>query len=291
MPAVIRDVAKARRGQGGSRPKPRATYSPAKLGGAASVGVDPRAAIWAAGGVVGLACLVALATGGRAKALGGDIGGFFDRQAGHAGFHIAHVSVQGASSFSTSDVMKAASLYQGQPILGLDLAALQGRVEQVGWIRSAKVVRLLPDTLVIAVKERPRLAVWQHEGATELVDQDGHVIPEADAGLFPDLPLIVGEGANEAAAAILPLIQARPRLMAKLDAVQRIDGRRWRLRLKDGSDIDLPATHEDGALLQFDQLEGRSHLLDVGFERIDLRDPNMITVRPKGATPPSGATT
>ena len=109
-----------------SRPKPRATYSPAKLGGAASVGVDPRAAIWAAGGVVGLAFLLALATGGRAKAVGGDIGGFFDRQAGHAGFHIAHVSVQGASSFSTSDVMKAAALYQGQPILGLDLSASAG---------------------------------------------------------------------------------------------------------------------------------------------------------------------
>ena len=79
--------------------------------------------------------------------------------------------------------------------------------------------------------------------------------------------------------------------MAKVDAVQRIDGRRWRLRLKDGSDIDLPATHEDGALLQFDQLEGRSHLLDVGFERIDLRDPNMITVRPKGATASAAAPT
>ncbi len=290
MPAVIRDVAKARRGAGLSRAKPRATYAPAKLGGAAALGMDPRAAVWAAGGVVGLAFLAVMVAGGRGKAVSGDIGGFFDRQAAAMGLRIAHVSIQGGSSFSTPDVMKAAALYQGQPIMGLDLAALQGRVEQVGWVKSAKVVRLLPDTLVIAVKERPRLAVWQHQGSTEIVDQDGHVIPEADAGAFPDLPLIVGEGANEAASSILPQLLARPRLMARLDAVVRVDGRRWRLRLKDGSNIELPASREDGALLQFDQLDGRSRLLELGFERIDLRDPNMITVRPKGATPPDQPT-
>ena len=73
-------------------------------------------------------------------------------------------------------------------------------------------MRLLPDTLVIAVSERPRLAVWQHGGQTSVVDKDGQIIPEADAGLFSDLPLIVGEGANETAAALLPEItRAAPR--------------------------------------------------------------------------------
>ncbi len=44
---------------------------------------------------------------------------------------------------------------------GLDLNDLRARVESVGWVKEAKVVRLLPDTLFIAVKERPRLAVWR----------------------------------------------------------------------------------------------------------------------------------
>jgi cell division protein FtsQ len=31
----------------------------------------------------------------------------------------------------------------------------------VGWVKDAKVVRMLPDTVLIAVEERPALAVWQ----------------------------------------------------------------------------------------------------------------------------------
>jgi cell division protein FtsQ len=294
MPAVIRA---ASRGQGASKggvrkaPPPRATYSPSKLQGAGSVGLNHRAALWAA---MGLLCLVLLATvftGGRLKALAGHTGEAIDRQFAQLGFRVKGVTVQGGSPFSTPYVLQASGLTRDEPILGLNLDEVREKVEQVGWIKSAKVVRLLPDTLVIAVSERPRLAVWQHGGQTNVVDKDGQVIPEADAGLFSDLPLIVGEGANEAAAALLPEITARPSLMGRLEALVRVDGRRWDLRLKDGGIIQLPATREDSALIQFDQLEQKSRLLENGFERVDLRDPDMIAVRPKGvpAAPPQVA--
>jgi cell division protein FtsQ len=73
----------------------------------------------------------------------------------------------------------------------------------------------------------------------------------------------------------------RPRLRQKLEALVRVDGRRWDLRLKDGSIIQLPAVGEDQALMQLDELDRRQGLLDLGFARIDLRDPEMIAVRPK----------
>ena len=96
---------------------------------------------------------------------------------------------------------------------------------------------------------------------------------------------MVGEGANEAAASILPLVQARPRLMERLDALVRVDARRWDLRLKDGGIIQLPAGTEDAALIQLDALDQRSRLLELGFARIDLRDADMVTVRPRDAQP------
>jgi cell division protein FtsQ len=145
------------------------------------------------------------------------------------------------------------------------------------------VRRLLPDAIVVTVKPRALIAVWQHDGAAKVIDASGAVVPEAQAASFTDLPLIVGEGANEVAAAILPLIQARPRLMSRIDALQRVDGRRWRLSLKDGAVIDLPAEGEDQALIRFDQLDERLHCLERGFERIDLRDPETTDVRMKAA--------
>jgi cell division septal protein FtsQ len=78
-------------------------------------------------------------------------------------------------------------------------------VEGVGWVKEAKVVRLLPDTVVIAVKERPALAVWQsRRDARHRRRRPSH--PEADAARFPQLPLVVGQGADQAAGAILPAV-------------------------------------------------------------------------------------
>jgi cell division protein FtsQ len=63
----------------------------------------------------------------------------------------------------------------------------------------------------------------------------------------------------------------------------RVDGRRWDVRLKDGSLIQLPALGEDSALIQLDQLDQKQRLLSLGFERIDLRDPGEVVVRPRPA--------
>jgi cell division protein FtsQ len=65
-----------------------------------------------------------------------------------------------------------------------------------------------------------------------------------------------------------------------------VDGRRWDLRMKDGSLIQLPATGEEQALLQLEQLDQRSRVLDLGFDRIDLRNPDVVAVRPRGETLP-----
>jgi cell division protein FtsQ len=47
--------------------------------------------------------------------------------------------------------------------------------------------------------------------------------------------------------------------------------------------VQLPAVGEDAALIQLDQLDGRQRILDLGFERIDLRDPALVAVRPRQA--------
>lgn len=287
MPAV-----KGGGGKGAPAPKGRrkpapAAYAPTKLRGASSVGLDQHVAMRWAGVVLLAAVGVTLATGGRAGALANLALNGVERQLGHAGFRVAHVQLQGVSPFAAADVLKAAAVPVGAPILATSLDDVRERVERVGWVRSARVIRLLPDTLVIAASERARLAVWQLNGRTYVIDGEGHVIPEADAGIFPDLPLVVGEGAADVAAPVLALVRQRPRLLERTEALVRVDSRRWDIRLKDGGLIQLPAANEDGALLQLDQLDQQSRLLELGFARIDLRDPEMITVRPRGSPTPA----
>lgn len=233
-----------------------------------------------------LALAVTLATGDRAERAGEAARATADRQFAALGFKLKAVHVQGASPAATADILKAAGLYEGQPILGLDLEKLRARVAGVGWVKEARVVRLLPDTVVIAVVEHKIQAVWQHRGRSVVIDDRGEVIPEAEPARFATLPLVVGEGANEYAAQILPALVRRPRLADRMEALVRVDNRRWDLRLKDGSLVQLPAVDEEAALIQLDQLDQRSRILELGFERIDLRDPSVVAVRPRdGALP------
>ena len=236
----------------------------------------------AAAGVLAVALVVTLATGHRAERMGTAMNQAVGAQFARMGFRLKAVHVEGASEMARADILNATGAYEGQPLIGMDLEALRQSVEQVGWVKNARIVRLLPDTLVVVVTERKQLAVWQNGGRAMVIDENGQVIPEADASRFAQLPLIVGEGANEYAAQILPEVAARPRLMERLEALVRVDNRRWDLRLKDGSLVQLPAVDEEAALIQLEQLDQRSRILELGFERIDLRDPKMVAVRPRG---------
>jgi cell division protein FtsQ len=199
------------------------------------------------------------------------------------GFRVGSVHLQGTSPHSRDEVLQAMAIKPGEPIMGLDLDVVRARVERVGWVEHAKVIRLLPDTVVVAVTERPILAVWQHHGRREAVATDGHVLGRVDPDSFPGLPLIVGDGANVEGASLLPEVLKRPRLVGRLWAVRRVDDRRWDLVLKDGGVVLLPASDEAAALERLDHLDRTARVLELGLARIDLRDANFTVVRPRPA--------
>ena len=277
-------------GRGSAKARSKSSASPSKSRGASAraaaaatprIHVSPRLIVAGAGvAALGVAVIV-LATNHRAERLvqaGAD--GFLARTAA-AGFRLQTVRLDGASAQSSADILRAAAFQKGAPLLSLDLDAARRRVEQVGWVKDAHVVRLFPDSVVISVDERKLLAVWQDDGHTGVIDTTGVVAPEADPARFANLPLVVGDGANVAASAILGPVLSRQRLAERLDALVRVDGRRWDLRLKGGTIVQLPAADEEAALIRLDQLDQQSRILDLGFSRIDLRDPEMVAVRPR----------
>ena len=275
-------------------PRPRTSAAQASVNnrdrpvGLGGFSLSPVQTLSLLGGVLVFAGVIVLVTGDRPQKIALGMTTAFETQTSAMGFKVRDVHVQGTSGMAQADVIAATGLYQDEPILTLDLKALQAKVEAVGWVKSAKVVRLLPDTLVIAVVERQRLAVWQNQGQTKVVDVQGKVIEEANAANFSNLPLVVGVGANEAAPLIMPMVLSRPRLVSRLEALVRVDQRRWDLRLKDGAIIQLPAVGEDSALIQLDQIDQKSRILDLGFERIDLRNPEALAVRPRAGSVPGG---
>ena len=267
---------KGGRGRGAARNAPA---TPAKMAAFGRLDLTPRAVmISIAAGVVVLVAV--LATGARAERIGASLSTGMDGLAVVMGLKLERVFIEGESAEATAAIERAVNLSGDQAMTSIDLNAVRERVETVGWVKSAKVLRLLPNTLIVHVVEHDRLAIWQTGGRNVVIDGHGQVIAGADAGLYPNLPLIVGRGAEQAASEVLPLIAQRPRLQSRVEALVRVDERRWDLRLKDGSLIQLPATDQDAALIQLDALDQRERLLELGFARIDLRTPSEVAVRP-----------
>lgn len=274
MPAVVRG-GKRQSGKGGAaRGAPKGRV-------AAVGGLDMSPKVVIASLIAGVAVVgVVLATGGRAERISTSMQEKFDAVTIGMGLKLDKVHVVGASPEALGPIQRAVGLHRDQAIVSLDLDEVRQRVEMVGWVKEARVIRLLPDTVIVDVKEHNRLAVWQVDGKAHVIDASGMVIEGADPGRYPGLPLVVGKGADQAASDILPLLKQRPRLMTKVDALVRVDERRWDLRLKDGSLIQLPAVDQDSALIRLDALDQSERLLDLGFARVDLRTPEEVAIRP-----------
>ena len=262
-------------GKSGAKPAARAKTQGAGKGGRkaggktilmGSVAMPAELTGWlAATMVVGLMAVV-LMTNHRGEALGNNVVRFADERAAALGMNLQNVRLVGVSPQAADDVKKALPFRRGDPLAFADLGAIQKAVENVGWVRSATVRRQFPGSLIVTVVERPRLAVWQYHGQDTIIDDQGQVIPEARADRFPDLPLVVGEGANETANDVLELMRSRAQLLQKTYALQRVDTRRWNILLKNGAVIKLPA-------------------LDQGFAEIDLLDPKALVVVPLSTKP------
>ncbi len=297
MPAVVRGGRRQEGRGGGRKPAPRGGASrrggpvsgvPGKLAALGRLDLSPRAVMISIGAGVAVLALV-MATGSRAEKLGQGVGDAYGNATAAMGLKLKRVRIEGASAAVRPQVQAALDLTLDQPMTTLDLDAVADRVRQVGWVRDVRVVRLYPDLLMVEVAERRGLAVWQDGARAWVIDATGTPIQGADAGAHSELPLVVGEGAEAAAAGILPLIAERPRLAARVDALVRVDQRRWDVRLKDGALIRLPAQDEEAALIALDGLDARRGLFERGFDLVDLRTAGEVVVREggAGAAPPA----
>ena len=177
-----------------------------------------------------------------------------------------------------------------QPLVDVD--RIRDRLMQFGWVKDARVSRRLPDTLVVDIVERTPAALWQDSGRLALIDADGVVLDRVPVDKMPDLPLLIGPGANGQAEQLNALLGDVPTLKPQLASATWIGGRRWDLNFQSGETIALPEGTSDAqkALAKFAQKDKTDGLLGRGIVRFDLRIPGKMIVRlPKAPADPAAA--
>ena len=284
-------AAHVRRG-GAARSKPR---NPAKVSVpkkiAKKLPVDHKRANKLAGLVFGgfmltiaLVVLVALDIPAKAERAAGTA-------IGHAGFTVSGYQIVGLNHMSralvdgvvTDELRRASEAAGGSkaPQALVDVSAIRERLLRFGWVKDARVSRRLPDTLVIDIVERTPAALWQNQGQLALVDSGGVVLDRVPVDKMPDLPLLIGAGANDQAQDLEKLMAAVPTLKPQLASATWVGGRRWDLNFQSGEIVALPEGDQAAAsaLGKFARLDKSSGLLGRGIVRFDLRVPGKMIVR------------
>lgn len=195
-------------------------------------------------------------------------------------FRITVMGVEGASDRVIGEVRAALGLQLPMSSFDLDLAALRDRVEALPSVASAELRIQSGGYLAVRVVERVPALIWQTRDGLALIDAEGHFVASLDDHVLDrPLPAVAGDGADLVVGEALALHAAAAPLGDRLRGLVRVGERRWDVVLTDGRRILLP---EQGAVQALDRalaLQDASRILDRDVLRIDLRNPDRLTVQ------------
>jgi cell division protein FtsQ len=281
-------IARGGGGRGGQRPRSKSTgsrsvntrraKSPSMLD---SVGLSGSAGRRIGGWTFGILLILAAVAAMLAFRLPQLAGVELAERIGAAGFTMRRVEIKGAEHVSRLDIYNIAFDQPSMAMPLVDLETTRARLLRFGWVKEARVHRRLPDTLVIDVVERVPAAIWQNNRQLSLIDAEGVVLEPVRVDAMPELPLVIGPGANRHLATLDGLLRDAPHLRPQVAGASWVGGRRWDIRFQTGEVLALPEGPAETAraVRNFARMDQQTQLLGRGFARFDMRSPGRFIVR------------
>ncbi|RMH39422.1 MAG: cell division protein FtsQ [Alphaproteobacteria bacterium] len=195
-------------------------------------------------------------------------------------FMVHTMEIRGASAEVDEDLREILPVDFPVSSFDLDVVAMRKIVEELDAVAAAEVRIRSGGVLEIRVTERVPAVVWRRFDGLDLLDREGHRVASiAHRGDRADLPLIAGEGADEAVPEALAILAAARPVAPRIRGLRRIGARRWDIILDRGQIIRLPETGAVDATERVMALDQAAELLDRDISVVDLRDPSRMVLR------------
>jgi cell division protein FtsQ len=218
-----------------------------------------------------------------------------------ARFRIAgteNIQAAGMSQVSRADMLPIFGADIGKNIFFIHLSDRRKELEQIPWIKSATVMRVLPDRIRVQVVERTPIAFVREGQQIELVDADGVLLTMSPEGMTQhhySFPVVTGIDPRDAAIARKTRMAVYQRLIAELDSTgQNISRQISEIDLTDPEDARV-TMQDDPTLLHFgdEQFMERyqrykAHIAEwrqqyPDLTALDLRYDSQVVLRRSGA--------
>ncbi len=164
-------------------------------------------------------------------------------------FGVRQIAVEGTVELSSQQVATAAQVPIGTPLLLLDTATIESRVQQLRRVATVEVSRSVIGTVRITVSERTPVAAAPAGEGVALVDASATsfvTVPDAPRGL-PELRVSrVSPDVPAARAAVQVLTGLPPGLRERVTVVSARSPADVVLRLGDGSEVHWGGPNQSG---------------------------------------------
>ncbi len=195
-------------------------------------------------------------------------------------FMVRLMAIDGAGLNLAQDIREVVPLDFPVTSFDLDIEQIRNVIAGLDPVKTASV-RIRPGgVLQVDVTERKPEVIWRTHHGLEMLDGNGaHVDDTPTRAAHADLPLILGQGADEHVPEALALIAAAKPLGKRLRGLVRMGERRWDVVLDRGQRILLPADYPVRALERVIMLNQGSELLERDVVAVDMRLGERPTLR------------
>ena len=190
------------------------------------------------------------------------------------------LSMPDASENLQAQIFAVADINLPASSLDIDVMQIKQAIEGLDAVKSAEVMILPGGTLEIRTAERVPTMVWRDGETLRLIDDEGKRVAEIARRLArPDLPLVIGEGADRAIPEIHAMTEVLGPVTERVRGFVRVGERRWDVVLDRGQTIMLPEIGGVTALRRVMAFQSTQALLDRDVEIIDMRNGDRPVLR------------
>ena len=196
-----------------------------------------------------------------------------------AGLVVREVIVEGRLKTRKSTLLKALNVSEGDNILAINMREMRDRINELPWVKYARIQRHLPNKISLTLVERTPMARWQTNRKLKLIDDHGDVIPRVDLARYSNLPIIIGKNAPKIAGQILKTLSNEPHLFRRVKSLTLVSDRRWDVRLDNQINVHLPEKNPGRAWTHLATVEQGHNIFGDQVQGIDMRLENQLIIK------------
>ena len=195
-------------------------------------------------------------------------------------FMLDALSIEGAGDSLNAEIREVLGLHFPISSFDLDLAELHKRVLSLPPVMIAEAHIKGGGILSIKVEEKtPALLLKKETGFNVLSEHGEYIRSISSREHFSDLPVITGEGAENAASQATAIFKSIYTNLDRVRGLVFVGQRRWNIIMKSGQVVMLPENDPEQAIQKILLLDKTEQILSRNIAVFDFRLPSRITLR------------